>query len=568
MKEDLNNQINICRDLITFITYISDRDVKRSHRDNLIPKADLKRLTKILDVPETRKDSELEEGSWAEWISFIALNMGLISYDIEGSYATYSSCTTSYPENYIEINEQNCKKFFSLTPAEKEMSILKTLLEKNKNEFHYSSILGTIGRFSTTGSAINAASKMNLEHIRKELLEILSGYEIDKPIPFETFLQDVRKQHPHLILKKYDKSKYYCFYENLYPKKRTDDEHSWNNGDKQIEVNESDPDAFMRVEGRYLAYFLEQIPNVMQLVTLKFDQDYIQGQHDKHPMLPHFIKSFSVTKKLKAMVKKDLSYLNYVKTTVTPDFKIFIESTLYPDNELEALKPHTNVISRHQYMTTLELDRKKSIQSLANNPSAKNTLDVLKDLGVIIPKNVATDVSEWSTQADKFVVYNNVGLLEIDKESPDIRKLFLKDFNHHIVDHENSEFVIVNNFEQLYQILEQTEMIPVKIRHNKNRIRTEKLKFASSKPKNHFAKQVKGNSISIEKVALEESHFIALKSKNQDFIRKLSKAFQDKGIEPVHYDEKAGICFIPNTARSKLNPVIKILRKKFEIEIA
>lgn len=50
--------INIRRDLLEFIDYVRSYDVKRSHRGNEIPKTDIKRLEKKLNIPEHLNDME------------------------------------------------------------------------------------------------------------------------------------------------------------------------------------------------------------------------------------------------------------------------------------------------------------------------------------------------------------------------------------------------------------------------------------------------------------------------------------------------------------------------------
>lgn len=574
MKEYFAPKINIRHDLIAFIDFVSEYGLKRAHRDNSITKSDLKRLTKLLDIPKELKtnESEVEGDIWVEWISFLALSMDLVSYDTKGIYAGYTSQEPSFPDNYVKLAKIKYEAYLSLSPFEKEWAILNALLNISTKEFYKPSLFGSQNRFSTWGSGVNAASKMNLPLIRKQLLEILASFETDTSIPFSGFVQHVKTKFPNLILSKHAglKSKYDCFKESNYSKPRKlKGETSWipSSEYNEKEMSESDPDAFEKVEGRYLAFFIEEIPVLMEFVTLEYDEEYINGLHTTLPMLPHFIKSFTITKKCTAMLKKDLSYINHIKTTATPDFKIFIEASLYPDKQLFQLEPYTEVLVRDRYTTTLELSRKKTVQSLATFPSLPSPIDVLTKMGVNIPKNVATDMLEWTTQADKLLVYEDVGVLEVDPGSPDLRQSILKDYHKYIVDEQNPNFLLVRDEKTLFSLLENKNLIPAKIHHSKTSVCAHKINCASTQKKKPHDKAVKLAPKQLNKVFLKESSFIALKSENVNFLKRLTRAFQEIGVSTVISDEKTGLCFIPNEARSKIKTTINKLSDEFQIEM-
>lgn len=103
-------------------------------------------------------------------------------------------------------------------------------------------------------------------------------------------------------------------------------------------------------------------------------------------------------------------------------------------------------------------------------------------------------------RANKFIVYEGFGVLEIDKTAQDIPGI-LQTIKERIVD-------------------------------------------------NKISKQ-------IEKVQINESAFIALKSENPIFFKKMKKAFEERGVIPIQPDAKVGICFVPHKARPKLVNIIK-----------
>src|ERR1700722_1524780 len=102
MNKPMKTLINIRRDLLEFIDYVRSYGIKRSHRGNEIPKTDIKRLEKRLNVPEHLNDTEDGKVIWIEWISRLALSLKLVSYDTKGVYAGYSSQKPSFPDNYIK----------------------------------------------------------------------------------------------------------------------------------------------------------------------------------------------------------------------------------------------------------------------------------------------------------------------------------------------------------------------------------------------------------------------------------------------------------------------------------
>ena len=320
MTQNAMHDFNLRRDLVAFMEHAKVYEMKRSHRENRIAKTDLKRLAKLLQAPQALQEDEAEKGIWTERIASLALGMGLVSYDTKGDYAFYSSQEKTYADNYIKVNTEAYKEYLAGSSLEKELSILEALLKTTSNEFHYTGFFGSIARFSTSGSAINGTSKMNLLQIRRQLLAILATFEINTPIPFALFMQKVKRFNPDLILSKWSEKfpKYFYFYEDVYSRNQ---------------VQDADPDGYEKVEGRYLAYFLEEIPVLMQFISLEYDEE--KGKRVGGLLPPSsFIKSFTLSKKCKAVLTKDLAYLNHVKITATPDFKIFIESTLYPEQAL------------------------------------------------------------------------------------------------------------------------------------------------------------------------------------------------------------------------------------------
>ena len=71
------------RDLHVFVAYVREREIKRGHRDNAIPKADARRLAKLMSDPAA--DNEIVEMGCSTWLDFVdacalSLEFGPILY--------------------------------------------------------------------------------------------------------------------------------------------------------------------------------------------------------------------------------------------------------------------------------------------------------------------------------------------------------------------------------------------------------------------------------------------------------------------------------------------------------
>ena len=76
------------RDLHVFVDYVRARAVKRSHRGNMLGKADAKRLARVMSDPDAVGEVDAEGSSrWIDFIDDIALELGFVHYDTEGQYA-------------------------------------------------------------------------------------------------------------------------------------------------------------------------------------------------------------------------------------------------------------------------------------------------------------------------------------------------------------------------------------------------------------------------------------------------------------------------------------------------
>jgi len=124
-----DNTSDLRRDLHIFVNYVREREVKRAYRTNHLPKADFKRLAKLMN-----DESGLEEvadsgfSTWVDYVSDFALGLGLVDYDTKGVYIGYSSQSPSFPDNYVIVQDKVYDEFIKTALANQEQLIQNSLL--------------------------------------------------------------------------------------------------------------------------------------------------------------------------------------------------------------------------------------------------------------------------------------------------------------------------------------------------------------------------------------------------------------------------------------------------------
>jgi hypothetical protein len=177
--EVFSNPFDVRRDLHTFVHYVRDRQVKRSHRENSLPKADVQRLLKMLsDVgsPESLEEDSME--AWLTSVDELALALGFVSYDTKGTYAGYSSREASFPDNFIRFNAEAYERFLARPLLGQEEAILAVLVgacSSCDNEFFVRGALGELDGFNTTGCATGVLPGIDFARARRTLLNVLSN---------------------------------------------------------------------------------------------------------------------------------------------------------------------------------------------------------------------------------------------------------------------------------------------------------------------------------------------------------------------------------------------------------
>ncbi|MBI3891486.1 MAG: hypothetical protein HY303_08155 [Candidatus Wallbacteria bacterium] len=139
-------------------------------------------------------------GVWSDRVSGVALRLGIVRYDTEGSYRTDSSRDTSFPENEIEVVEKAWQSYLCRSPLDKERALLDALVRNTENEFFRGPTLLELKPFDSFGCGTGPASRMDLPKIRRGVLDLLAGLEANVWYEMRDFVEVVHALAPQLIL--------------------------------------------------------------------------------------------------------------------------------------------------------------------------------------------------------------------------------------------------------------------------------------------------------------------------------------------------------------------------------
>jgi hypothetical protein len=458
-----SNERDILRDLLTYLDYVRERNLKRMTRTNEIPRADSVRIAKLMGDPELVKASQ--ETGGAQWIDFIdelALRLRLVSYDTKGEYRGYSSSGPSFIENYIVVNPTNFKKFLELSPAAQEKQILDALIhakslreygEHSNNEFYKTSVLGELDSFYQWGAATGLVPTLKFPDVRQFLLNLLKDCAPNQWYSTESLIAHLKANHPHFLIPqnaaKTDKwghpiTRYGNFYEG---------KDQWVHNEKPIPDNA--PDGFERVEGRYVERFLEGIPLTMRFMDVAYNPAPYKGLLPMRGML----KAFRVNERfLRLMSGKE----SQPRLTVQPNFDVVIESDFYPANLIRQIaslgEQNSSSTSGHSaYVGIFQLKKTLVAAEQVRQPDLDVIALLEKLSGRDLPPNVKVELEEWSGHADQFTLYEGFALLESVDELPESDK--------YTVERITPTLRLVRAGEKLFSTLETNAHVPLRFQH-------------------------------------------------------------------------------------------------------
>ena len=465
------NPCDLRRDIHAFIEYVRDRHVKRSHRSNQLSKADSNRLAKLMSDPEALEHSkEAGYSPWVDYVDKLARQLGFVNYDTKGQYMGYSSVEPAFPDNYIDFQEKTYRKFLSASLQDQEHRLLNTLIDAysySNNEFFQDAPLSRLDAFDSMGCATGVLPHLDFARSRRFLLELLQNCQSEIWYSTASLVQYLKTQHPFFLIPEHPKrrrglneGRYGNFYESQGSR--------WG---KRMTVADTDPDAFERVEGRYLERFLERIPLSLGYVDVAYGE---KPHSDLYPSLGE-LKAFRLQPRFLQVMQGTVPA---PKVTVQPNFEIHVESDFYPAQVLVALRPLATVVAENTVII-LKLDKQKVAAQLAQDEGL-DVMGLLKRLsGRDLPQNVAIELEEWTGHSDVFTLYEGFALLEGDTQ--------LAAIDTFTVEQIASTLRIVQSPEQLFIRLEEAEQVPLLVKHGERALqplpRTARTIFPRISPK-------------------------------------------------------------------------------------
>jgi len=394
---------------------------------------------------------EVETKGYSEWINYVdelALAFKFTNYDTEGTYMGYTSSEPSFPDNYIKVDTRRYEEFIDLPLIEQEKKFLDSLVNNyldGKNEFYNTSVLGRLSGFSSWGSATGIMPGLDFARARQFLIEVLQSCTPGVWYTTSSLIRYLKEHHPFFLIPENPKYRY----KQDAKEGRYGNFHEGKRWDTELKISESDADAFVRVEGRYVERFLEGLPLILGYIEVAYSRTEYKGYLPEMNQLLAFRVNDTF---LHVMSGETIE----PRVTVQPNFEVHVESELYPVRIIAQLTKLADVVAKDR-TSILKLRKKKVLTQL----SERVDLDVIKLLdgmsGQKLPQNVRIELEEWIGASEAFTLYENVVLFEGDKDLPDIDRFTIECIS--------PTMRIVHSPDRLFTHLEQKELVPLRIKH-------------------------------------------------------------------------------------------------------
>jgi len=446
------------RDLHVFVEYVRGRSIKRSTRGNHLPRADAARLGKLLNDPEPAEDGPYEgRMRWLHFVDHFAHRLGLVEYDTTGVYAGYSSSEKSYPDNYMTVSESAYTRFLNLSLAEQERRLVELLTEEYRpdeysppvSEFFSPSVVGRLDSFSAWGSATGVMATLEFAPIRRFLLEILTHCVPDTWLSTAALVAYLKAEHPYFMSTPgqfvdrwgQPSPRFTCFHESV-----------GNRYSEGKDIPDDAPDAFERVEGRYVERFLEGAPLLLGYVDVAYGEDPNPNRFPSRGVLQAFRVKTRLVRNLRGQIAEPT-------VMVQPNLEIYVQAEVYPARVLAQLTPLADVVAS-DVVTILRLRREKVAAALVQNERL-NVLRILENLsGRDLPQNVARELQEWTEHSSKFMLYVNYALWESAPGDGDVPPADTQ-----VAEEIAPGLRLVSSAARLFAELEQAAQMPLWIKH-------------------------------------------------------------------------------------------------------
>lgn len=543
---------DIRRDLHRFVSYVSQRDVKRGHRDNAIGKVDSRRLVKLLSAPEA--EVELEETGYSSWlytVDRLALQFGLVQYDTKGVYAGYTSQEPSFPDNFIKFEKKAYDKLLSLSVAKQEQLLLDTLLEYGQGSgselFSSTFGLGRLGRFSQRGSATAVVPMLDFTAIRRSLLKLLATCPTGDWLSVASLVDCLKMTDRYFLIPKKPQFKDKWSegkgrYQNFRESKRS----SW--GD-EIQINDTDADAFERVEGRYIEQFLEGLPKLLGYVEVAY------GPPKNKTLFPSLgaLQAFRVSERLQRALAGTIAEPTL---RVTPSFDVYLQSELYPARAIQDLQRICEHVTEDT-TNVFHLERQRVAAACADDPSLDVVALLESHSTEPLPPNVQRELVDWTAHGDKFVLYSGCSLLETNKQDAELGRFRIESISPGVD--------VVCSPDRLFAELENQQLAPLRVKHGEQSLSPLPDKTRSAFP--NKSKANKRNREARTKVTLMRVTSVQLLCPDREFLDRLQRTLADVSC-PVEADRKRLSLSYSRQFESEVTKAIRTLKSEYEVKIS
>ena len=489
--------VNLRRDVHLLVGFVREKGLCRTRRGNNVPRVAARRLAALLSWAGEKEAVEAEgAGMWSDRVCDVARVLGLVSYDTKGAYLGYSSTEPSFPDNDVEVEEKAWRAWSKKGALAKERAILAALVETRPNEFFCQATLVPGEGFDRFGCGTGPAGKMDLPRIRRALLDLVATLEPGTWFELRDVVLLLGARHPHLILDpahrepnpdshlalrewkyaRHDRrggpaEKPAVVLEDLYENFREYDagKGPWVHG-AEHQLTSASADVFHRVQGRYLEFFLREIPYLMGFVDLAY-----RPASDRHGLdvTPPFerLRALRTTPRLRAVLRGEADF-DAVKVTVLPTYEVHVEAPSYPDSTLDALAPLASLVGEDAWVHRLRLDRARVTAAAANDPAAPHPAALLVELsGRPLPENVAFELERWARRGERATLCEGLGVLEI-RGGANARKEALAALGDLVVDplgRAGDVFVLVRDPAAAFARLESDGLCPLAVDHPEGR---------------------------------------------------------------------------------------------------
>lgn len=529
---DLDVFVNPCdlrKDLHIFMGYLREHEVKRSVRGNRLPKSDALRLAKSMTDPGAAEEVERDgESIWIDYVDQTARLLKLTQYNTKGVYAGYTSATETFPDNFMGFEEEHYRKFLKLPLQAQEERILAALLEDfdhSNNEFFARGPKSRQDGFDTRGCATGVMPTLQFDKIRRALLRLLAEHRSGVWYSVAALVADLKTKRPFFLIPekipdsvKYDRRRYHNFAEGN-PKK-------WGS---RVEISETSPNAFDRVEGRFVERFLEGIPLTLGYV----DVAYVKNPAANVSPSLHVLRAFRLTERFLLAMQ---GAIPEPKVTVLPNFEIHVDSPIYPASILGQVSRFGDMVVEDVH-SIIRLTRDKVAAFAAENKKA-NPADVLQALTAKpLPPNVEKELREWVGHSERFTLYDGFGLLEIAEEET-TQSLRIADF---VTEQIRAGMYIVRSPDKLFERLEEAERVPIRLSHGS------RLSAAPPWSVSAFRSAPKSAKPAVEEkpATLKRRVRIILEFPSQHLLQAFSKALTEAGCAFIADAQALTVTFAP-----------------------